>query len=490
MHNGGAAMAANRPFLKRLLFSPRRASNGQMPEAPSQTAVSVLNSRWPESLRALRHRNYRLFFSGQLISLIGTWMDQVAGSWLVYRLTGSALLLGTVAFASQISVFLLAPIGGALADRLDRRKILICTQSSMMLLTFMLAWLTLSHRIHIWQVVTLAALTGVVNAIDLPARQAFVVDMVARADLVNAIALNSSMFNGARIVGPALAGIVVAAIGEGWCFFANGVSFLAVIAGLALMKIVRRRMAIEGSPLETIIEGFKFVAQTGPVRALMMLLGLVSFTAMPFAVLMPLFADKILHGGAQALGLLMGCSGVGALCGALTLAMRKTLKGLSLWVAVSCAGFGLALLVFAFSRMLWLSALLLVPAGFCMMIQMASSNTLIQSMVPDRLRGRVMSVYAMTFMGMAPLGSLLAGSLAHKLGAPMTVGIGGVAAIAGAAVFGSKLPAIRPATREMIVAQQMAGGAPAQEMTGRVFTKNGDDAVVSDPDTLPTSSNL
>jgi MFS family permease len=430
-------------------------------------------SRWSEGFRALRHRNYQLFFAGQLISLIGTWMDQVAEAWLVYRLTGSALLLGTVAFASQIPVFLLAPIGGALADRLDRRKILICTQSSMMLLTFMLAWLTLSHRVHIWQVVMLAALTGVVNAIDLPARQAFVVDMVSRADLVNAIALNSSMFNGARVIGPALAGIVVAAIGEGWCFFANGVSFIAVIAGLAMMKIDRPRLAIEGSPLENIIEGFKFVAQSGPVRALMLLLGLVGFTAMPYAVLMPLFADKILHGGAQALGLLMGCSGVGALCGAITLAMRRTVHGLGTWVAVSCVGFGIALLAFSFSRSLWLSALLLVPAGFCMMIQMASSNTLIQSMVPDRLRGRVMSVYAMTFMGMAPLGALLAGSLAHKLGAPMTVGIGGVVAMVGAVAFALRLPVHRPAARAMIVAQQIAGGAPAQEMTAPVFSKNG-----------------
>jgi MFS family permease len=421
----------------------------------------------------LRHRNYQLFFAGQLISLIGTWMDQVAESWLVYRLTGSALLLGTVAFASQIPVFLLAPIGGALADRVDRRRILIATQSAMMALTFMLAWLTLSHRVHIWQVVALAALTGVVNAFDLPARQAFVVDMVSRADLVNAIALNSSMFNGARIIGPALAGIVVAAIGEGWCFFANGVSFIAVIAGLAMMTMDRPRLAIEGSPLENIIEGFRFVAHGAPVRALMLLLGLVSFTAMPYAVLMPLFADKILHGGAQALGLLMGCSGVGALAGALTLAMKKTVKGLGTWVAASCAGFGIALLAFSFSRMLWLSAMLLVPVGFCMMIQMASSNTLIQSMVPDRLRGRVMSVYAMTFMGMAPMGALLAGSLAHTLGAPLTVGIGGVVAIVGAGVFGVRLPSFRPAARELIIAQQMAGGAPAQEITGRVFTKGG-----------------
>src|ERR1051325_4260974 len=420
-------------------------------------------SRWSQTFRALQHRNYQLFFAGQLISLVGTWMDQIAESWLVYRLTGSALLLGTVAFASQIPVFLLAPIGGALADRYDRRRILVGTQSSMMGLTFILAWLTLSHRVQIWHVVTLAALTGIVNAFDLPARQAFVVDMVARADLVNAIALNSSMFNGARIIGPALAGIVVAAIGEGWCFFANGISFIAVIAGLLLMKIERPRQLIEGSPIENIIEGFRFVAGTGPVRALMLLLGLVSFTAMPYAVLMAVFAAQILHGGAKALGLLMGCSGAGALVGALTLAMRKTLKGLSVWVAVSCAGFGTALLLFSFSRSMWLSCALLVPAGFCMMIQMASSNTLIQSMVPDRLRGRVMSVYAMTFMGMAPLGALLAGSVAHNIGAPLTVAIGGVVSVVGAFIFGMRLPVHRPVAREMIIAQQMAGGAPAQE---------------------------
>jgi MFS family permease len=428
-------------------------------------------SRLAETFRALRHRNYQLFFSGQLISLIGTWMDQVAESWLVYRLTGSALLLGTVAFASQIPVFLLAPIGGALADRMDRRRILITTQSSMMLVTFVLAWLTLSHRVHIWHVVALAAITGVINAFDLPARQSFVVDMVSRADLVNAIALNSSMFNGARVIGPAVAGVVVAGIGEGWCFFANGVSFIAVIIGLWMMKMERPRMSIEGSPLENIIEGFNFVTRTRPMRALMLLLALVSFAALPYAVLMPLFADKILHGGPKALGLLMGSSGVGALCGALLLATRKSLRGLSTWVAIACTGLGVTLALFSFSRTLWLSALLLAPVGFCTMVQMASSNTLIQSMVPDRLRGRVMSFYAMTFMGMAPLGSLLAGSLAHNLGAPWTVFIGGMAAICGAAIFWTRLPVLRPATREMIVAQQMSGGAPAQEMTARVFTK-------------------
>ena len=439
-------------------------------DSTQQKAVKTA-SRLSETFRALRHRNYQLFFSGQLISLIGTWMDQVAESWLVYRLTGSALLLGTVAFASQIPVFLLAPIGGALADRMDRRKILITTQSSMMLVTFVLAWLTLSHRVHIWHIVALAAITGLINAFDLPARQSFVVDMVSRADLVNAIALNSSMFNGARVIGPAVAGIVVAAIGEGWCFFANGVSFIAVIIGLWMMKMERPRMSIEGSPLENIIEGFRFIAHNKPMRALMLLLGLVSFAALPYAVLMPLFADKILHGGPKALGLLMGCSGAGALCGALLLATRRTLRGLSTWVAAACTGLGITLSLFSFSHSLWLSAVLLAPVGFCTMVQMASSNTLIQHMVPDRLRGRVMSFYAMTFMGMAPLGSLLAGSLAHNLGAQWTVFIGGMAAIVGAIIFWRKLPALRPEVREMIVAQQMSGGTTPQEMTGRVFTK-------------------
>ena len=438
---------------------------------PDQETEKSGQSKWPAALRALRHRNYQLFFSGQLISLIGTWMDQVAESWLVYRLTGSALLLGTVAFASQIPVFLLAPIGGAVADRHDRRTILVITQSCMMVLAFILAGLTLTHLITVWELMVLAALLGVVNAFDIPARQAFLVDMVSRADLVNAIALNSSMFNGARVVGPAVAGIVVAAIGEGWCFFANAVSFIAVITGLLLMKVERPRQAIEGSPIENIIEGFKFVITNKPVHALMILLGLVSFTAMPYAVLMPIFAEQILHGGATALGLLMGCSGVGALCGAITLAMKKNIQGLGRWVAMACSGFGIALILFSFSRYLWLSAVLLVPVGFSVMVQMASSNTLIQSMVPDQLRGRVMAVYSMMFMGMAPFGALLAGSVAHKIGAPWTVAMGGIVACIGGLLFGLRWPALRPAARELVVAQQMTGGTPAQEMTARVFSK-------------------
>lgn len=427
--------------------------------------------QWPDALRALRHRNFQLFFGGQLISLIGTWMDQVAESWLVYRLTGSSLLLGTVAFAGQIPVFLLGPIGGAVADRFDRRKILVTTQSTMMVLAFILAGLTLTHLIQVWHVVLLAALMGVVNAFDIPARQAFLGDMVSREDLVNTIALNSSMFNGARVIGPAVAGIVVSLIGEGWCFFANGVSFIAVITGLLMMSISRPRRSIEGSPLQNIIEGFRFVARTGPIRALMLLLGLVSLTAMPYAVLMPVFADQILHGGARALGMLMGASGLGALGGALSLVLRKSLRGLGKWVAIACSSFGFFLICFAYSKLLWLSIVLLVPVGFFLMLQMASSNTLVQSMVPDQLRGRVMSVYSMMFMGMAPFGGLLAGSLAHGIGAPLTVSIGGFIAICGGILFGLRWSAHRPIARELIVAQQMSGGTPAQEMTARVFQK-------------------
>jgi MFS family permease len=418
-------------------------------------------------LRALRHRNYRLFFGGQLISLIGTWMQMVAQSWLVYRLTGSAVLLGFVGFSSQIPVFLLAPVGGAAADRYRRHRILIVTQTAAMLLAFVLAGLTLTGLVRVWQIFILAAFLGVVNAFDIPTRQAFVVDMVGREDLVNAIALNSSMINGARIVGPAVAGVLVASVGEGWCFFINAVSYLAVIAGLLLMRLtVRTRIPLPGPALAGIVEGFRYVRHTRPIRTLLLLLGLVSLTGMPYAVLMPIFADRILHGGARALGLLMGASGLGALAGALTLATRQGIRGLGRWVALAALGFGASLVLFSWSRTFWLSAALLLPVGFCMIIEMASSNTLIQSLVSDRLRGRVMAVYSMLFMGMAPFGSLLAGALASRLGAPATVALGGAVCIIGAAVFGWHLPALRQEARQMIVAQQAAGGEPAEDVTG------------------------
>lgn len=423
-------------------------------------------SRIALAVRALRHRNFQLFFAGQLISLIGTWMQTVAQSWLVYRMTGSAFLLGAVGFSSQIPVFIMAPIGGIVADRNNRRRVVISTQTAAMILAGILAALTLSHRVHVWQVMVLAALLGVVNAFDIPARQAFLIDMVGREDLMNAIALNSSMFNGARVIGPAVAGILVASIGEGWCFFANAVSYIAVIAGLLLMRIERAaKLATEGSPLENILEGFSFARNTGPIRAILLLLGVVSFVGMPYSVLMPVFADQILHGGARGLGILMGATGIGALLGAVTLAARVGIKGLGRLIAVCAGGFGLSLILFSFSRIFWLSTLLLVPVGFFMMVQMASSNTLIQSMVPDRLRGRVMSVYSMMFMGMAPFGALSAGSVAHRLGAPWTVAVGGLACAMSAIAFWSYLPSIRAEARELILAQGMMAGAPAQGVT-------------------------
>jgi MFS family permease len=423
----------------------------------------------PTVLRALKHRNFQLFFSGQLISLIGTWMQSIAEAWLVYRLTGSSLLLGSVGFASQIPVFLVAPIGGIVADRYDRRRIVIGTQISSMLLASTLAFLVLSHQIRVWHIFVMAALLGVVNAFDIPGRQAFLVDMVGKEDLMNAIALNSSMFNGARIVGPAIGGILVARIGEGWCFFSNAVSYTAVITGLLMMHVPRRAYkAAPGSHLAHIIEGFGFARRTKPIRALLILLGLVSLVAMPYALLMPVFADKILHGGARGLGILMGATGVGALLGALTLASRTGVRGLGRWVAISCGGFGCFLAMFAWSRVFWLSTALLVPVGFCMMLQMSASNTLIQSMVPDHLRGRVMALYSMMFMGMAPFGAFFGGAMADRIGAPLTVSIGAVTCVGGALWFGAQLPKIRVEARRLIVAQTMAGGEPPVEMTSRV----------------------
>jgi MFS family permease len=424
----------------------------------------------PVTLRALRHRNFQLFFSGQLISVTGSWMQNIAESWLVYRLTGSALLLGAAGFASQIPVFLVAPLGGIVADRFNRQRIVIGTQIASMILALILAILTLTNLIHVWHIFVLAVLLGIVNAFDIPARQSFLVDMVGKEDLMNAIALNSSMFNGARIIGPAVAGILVAKIGEGWCFFANGISYVAVIAGLWMMRVSRpAQLAAHGPALAHLVEGYRFVRHTGPIWALLLLLGLVSLVAMPYTVLMPVFADQILHGGARGLGILMGATGVGALFGALTLATRTGVLGLGRWIAFSCGGFGLSLVLFSLSRHFWLSVVLLFPVGFCMMLQMAASNTLIQAMVPDQLRGRVMAMYTMMFMGMAPFGSLFSGALAEHLGATFTVSVGAVACIAAAFVFFFHLPKIRVEARRLIVAQEVAGGEPSVEMTARVI---------------------
>ena len=437
--------------------------------AASQQPLDESNTNTPDRrklglrtiLRAMRHRNFQLFFSGQLISLVGTWMQNIAQDWLVYRLTGSSLLLGVVAFAGQIPIFLLAPVAGIVADRRNRHRTVIATQAASMITALVLAALTLSGRVHVWEIMVLASVLGTINAFDIPARQAFLIDMVGREDLLNAIALNSSMFNGARIIGPAIAGILVASIGEGWCFFANGVSYIAVIAGLLLMS-VPSPTALEraGSAFENMVEGFRFARHAAPVRTLLLLVGVVSLAAMPYTVLMPVFAGKILHGGARELGMLMGATGVGALCGALTLASKRHVHGLGRWVSTAAIGFGASLFLFAFSRHLWLSMALLVPVGFAMMIQMGATNTLLQVMVPDRLRGRVMSLYSMMFIGMGPIGALLGGSLAAKIGAPMTVGIGGLISLASGSIFARRLPAIRGEAREMILAQEIVSTDP------------------------------
>jgi len=423
-----------------------------------------VESRWRTTFRALKHRNFQLFFSGQLISLIGTWMQLIAESWLVYRLTGSSVLLGSIAFAGQIPVFLIAPIGGAAADRVSRQKLVIATQASAMVLALTYAALTLTGRIQIWEIFVLASLLGVVNAFDIPARQAFMVEMVGREDLMNATALNSSMFNGARIVGPAVAGMLIAKIGEGWCFFGNGVSYIAVITGLLMMRVPKIERRTMGSPTAHIVEGFQFVRKNLPIRDILLLLGVISLVAMPYAVLMPIFADRILHKGAHGLGILMGATGVGALLAAQTLAARSGLRGLGKFVGVAAFGFGLALIAFSQSKMFWLSVVLLVPVGYGMMLETTSSNTLIQAMVPDELRGRVLAVYTMMFMGMAPLGSLFAGLVAGRIGAPLTLTIGGVAAMVAGTMFLTRLKEFRIGARQLVMAQGLAGGNPPQEI--------------------------
>jgi MFS family permease len=428
------------------------------------------DSRLKTTFRALRHRNFRIFFSGQLFSLVGTWIQTVAESWLVYRLTGSSLKLGAVGFCAQIPVFIAAPIGGIIADRYDRRKIVIGTQISAMVLALIYAALVLIHGsdgkmlIRVPHIFVLAALLGLVNGIDIPARQSFMVEMVGKEDLMNAIALNSSMFNGARIVGPAIAGIMVGAIGEGWCFFANGISYIAVIAGLLLITVQPRVISVKSSPTQHLIAGFRFVKGAKPIRDMLLLLGVVSLVAMPYAVLMPIFADRILHVGAEGLGILMGATGVGALLAALSLAARSGLKGLGRLIGFAALGFGVSLIAFSSSRTFLLSVLLLVPVGFGMMLETTTSNTLIQAMVPDELRGRVMAVYTMMFMGMAPLGSLFSGAVADRLGAPVTLSIGGFVCMIAATVFLSRLPQFRVGARELVVAQGLAGGDPPQEI--------------------------
>jgi MFS family permease len=424
------------------IVSDGAAETEASPATPS--FIPSASSRISGGFRALRHRNFQLFFGGQLISLIGTWMQSVAQAWLVYRMTGSAVLLGIVGFASQIPVLLLSPLGGIVADRYRKRRIVVGTQTAYMALAFILAWLTLTARVHVWHIVVLAALVGVVSAFDIPARQSFFIEIVGKDDLQSAIGLNSSIFNGGRIIGPATAGILVASIGEGWCFFVNGVSFLAVIFGLLLMRVEDRAGARSGrEALEDVLEGFQYALGSPTVLSLLLLVAVVSIVGVPYTVLMPIFADRILHGGARALGLLMGATGVGAVMGALTLAMRQGMRGMGRLAALAAGGFGASLVLFSLSRSFWLSVVLLIPVGFAVMLQMSATNTMLQVTSPDHLRGRVMALYSMMFMGMMPFGSLGAGFVAERLGAPATVALGGAACMMAAAVFARRLTQLR-----------------------------------------------
>jgi len=403
--------------------------------------------------RALRWRNFRLYFTGQTISLIGTWMTRLATSWLVYRLTGSALLLGIVGFSGQIPTFLFAPFAGVWVDRLDRRRVLVVTQFLAMLQSLALAALTLSRHINIQEIIWLSAFQGLINAFDMPARQAFLVQMVEdKQDLGNAIALNSSMVNLARLVGPSLAGAVIAVSGEGACFLIDGISYIAVIASLLAMRLQPGAVkAATVSMLGQLMEGWKYVSGFAPVRTILLLFAMVSLMGWPFTVLMPIFAGTILKGGPHTLGFLMGAVGIGALVSAISLALRKTVLGLGRMIPISTACLGVGLILFGMSRVLWLSLLLMLFCGFGMMQQMAASNTIIQTIVEDDKRGRVMSFYAMAFVGMAPFGSLLAGVSAHAIGAPLTVMLSGACCVAGAIWFATQVRTIRKLIRPIYI---------------------------------------
>jgi len=416
------------------------------PNSPaSQAPVGVF--------RALRHRNYRLFFSGQTVSLVGTWITRIATSWLVYRLTGSVLLLGVVAFFGQVPTLILAPFSGVIVDRWNRHRILVVTQVLSMLQSFALAGLSFAGIITVTDVLLLQAAQGIINAFDTPARQSFVVEMVTdRADLPNAIALNSSMVNLSRVIGPSIGGVIIAAVGEAWCFFIDGVSYIAVIASLLAMRVaVRPRNTSEKEVLDDILEGLRYVAHFPPVRSALTLLALVSIMGMPYTVLMPAVATKVLHGDSHTLGFLMTASGCGALAGAFYLASRRTVLGLGRLIAVSASAFGVGLVLFSLSRSFVFSLLVLPIVGGGMMVTMAATNTVLQTIVEERLRGRVMALYGMAFLGTAPIGSLMAGVLAARIQPTGAIALGGVACILGGIWFAVGLPKFRAHVRPIYI---------------------------------------
>ncbi len=406
-------------------------------------------------LRALESRNYRLFFTGQAISLIGSWMTQVATIWLVYSLTNSAFLLGVVGFSSQIPSFIFAPFGGIFVDRWNRHRILIATQILAMIQSLSLATLALTGIIQIWHIILLSIFQGFINAFDAPARQAFVTEIIEkREDLGNAIALNSSMFNGARLVGPAIAGLLIASVGAGMCFLIDGFSYIAVIAGLLAMELKPREIVVQTTSVwQRLKEGFIYAFGFPPIRAILMLLALFSFAGMPYTILMPVFATTIFQGGAETLGFLMAASGVGALIGGIYLSSRQSVIGLGKIIAFSPAILGIGLIIFSQSRLLWLSLLMMLIIGCGSILQIASSNTILQTLVEDDKRGRLMSLYTMAFLGTLPFGNLAAGALSSKIGAPNTVMICGICCILGSLAFARQLPKLRRLARPILYAK-------------------------------------
>ncbi len=418
-------------------------------------------------LHSFKYRNYRLFFAGQTVSLIGTWMQSIAISWLVYHLTNSAFLLGLVGFFSQIPSFILTPFTGVLVDRWNRHRILVVTQTLSMIQAFILAFLTLTGTINVLAIVLLSLSLGLINAFDMPARQAFVIEMVEKKeDLPNAIALNSSMVNVARFIGPAVAGLLVAAVGEGFCFLINGISYIAAIIALLAMRVskIAIKVGVRNIPKD-FKEGFKYSFGFAPIRSILLLLGLVSLIGMPYTVLMPIFAKDILHGGANELGFLMAAAGIGALIGGIYLASRKSVLGLGRILTIATGIFGLGLIVFAISKNLYFSLSMMLVSGFGMLLQIAASNTLLQTMTEDDKRGRVMSFFTMAFIGMSPFGNLIAGAMADKIGAPNTVIISGGICIIGAIIFLTRLPTIRkmvhPIYVKMGIIPEVASGIQA-----------------------------
>lgn len=402
----------------------------ELPLAPELTATRI-----PHTFRALRHRNFRLFIFGQVVSLTGTWMQNVAQAWLVYRLTHSELLLGTAWFCSQIAVFALGPLGGIAADRFSRQKVVIITQTLSMLQAFALAALTLSGRIQVWEVLVLAGLLGVINAFDMPGRQALVIQMTSKEDLINAISLNSAVFNAARVVGPAVAGVLLAYVGEGTCFLVNGISFSAVILCLAAMRLAPTEPKQHVAMLEYLIDGFRYAAHHSAVRRVLALMAAATLAGMPGLVLMPFFADDIFHRGSRGLGILMGAMGIGAVVGTLVLARRTRLSGLARVMVISGLTTGVCYLLFAYSPSFYMSLAIMPVIGYSVMRQMASANTTIQTLIPDEYRGRIMALYSMTVVGLGPFGSLAAGALAGRFGARHTLASGGVLVLAASLVF-------------------------------------------------------